>query len=139
MKLRYLAWLLLLATTVVVRSPSQPSEAKRGPTGLLFDDVYLRHLAGVTDHPERPERLTFIRDGLERSGLLKSLYRLKPRRVTDQELMLVHTRAYVELTRRELSGLRGTAELSTGDTLVSPGSLEAAQFAAGGGLNAVDA
>jgi acetoin utilization deacetylase AcuC-like enzyme len=137
MSLRSLTfWIVLLGTMAAGQSPSQN---QRGPTGLLVDDVYLRHLAGVTNHPERPERLTSIRDGLERSGLLKSLYRLTPRRVTDQELTLVHSRAYVELTRRELSALRGTANLSTGDTLVSPGSLEAAQFAAGGVLNAVDA
>jgi acetoin utilization deacetylase AcuC-like enzyme len=129
-------WIVLVATVVAGQSLSQNA---RGPTGLLMDDVYLRHLAGVTDHPERPERLTAIRDGLERSGLLKSLYRVSPRQVTDQELMLVHSRAYVELTRKELSALRGRANLSTGDTPVSPGSLEAAQFAAGGVLNAVDA
>src|SRR5690349_11101303 len=32
-------------------------------TGLLFDDVYLKHLSGNTGHPERPERLIAIRDG----------------------------------------------------------------------------
>lgn len=109
------------------------------PTGLVFDDVYLRHLAGNTGHPERPERLTAIRNGLDRSGLLNNLYRIAPRRVTDEELTLAHSRAYVDLVRRELSNLRGLADLSTGDTLASPGSYEAAQFAAGGVLNAVDA
>ena len=49
-------------------------------TGLLLDDIYLRHLAGNTDHPERPERLIAIRDGLERSGVLKTLLRIAPRR-----------------------------------------------------------
>ena len=43
------------------------------------------------------------------------------------------------LIRRELSNLQGLKELSTGDTLVSPDSLRAAEFAAGGVLNAVDA
>src|SRR5262245_2014793 len=123
--------MLLLGVLEAVQSPSQ--------TGLLLDDVFLGHLAGVSDHPERPERLIAIRNGLDRSGLLKSLHRISPRRVTDGELMLVHSRAYLDLVRRELTALRGTADLSTGDTLVSPGSLEAAQFAAGGVLNAVDA
>ena len=107
-------------------------------TGLLLDDVYLSHLAGVS-HPERPERLTAIRDALEQSGLLKSLVRIVPRRVTDEELRLVHSRAYVDLVRRELSSLRGTADLSTGDTVVTSGSFNTAQFAAGGVLKAVDA
>jgi acetoin utilization deacetylase AcuC-like enzyme len=135
---RLLLFLCFLCLLVAIRLRA-PSQTPRGPTGLVLDDVYWTHLAGVSDHPERPERLTAIRDGLDRAGLLKSLRRIAPRRVTDQELTLVHTRAYVDLVRRELSTLRGTADLSTGDTLVSPGSLEAAQFAAGGVLNAVDA
>jgi acetoin utilization deacetylase AcuC-like enzyme len=107
-------------------------------TGLLFDDVYLRHLTGV-DHPERPERLTAIWGGLEQAGLIKSLIRIAPRRVTTEELLLVHSKGYIDLVRRELTDLKSPTELSTGDTAVSPGSFETAQFAAGGVLNAVDA
>jgi len=103
---------------------SMPFQAKPPlPTGLLFDDVYLQHLSGDTGHPERPERLTAIRDGLEQAGLLKSLFRIEPRRVTERELELVHKPSYIELVRRELSGFEGLKELSTGDTLASPESL----------------
>src|SRR5437870_9424244 len=119
---------------------SMPFQAKPPlPTGLLFDDVYLQHLSGDTGHPERPERLTAIRDGLEQAGLLKSLFRIEPRRVTERELELVHKPSYIELVRRELSGFEGLKELSTGDTLASPESLQTAEFAAGGVLNAVEA
>src|SRR5262245_16212131 len=128
-------FILLLGSLAVVSGP----QVQRAQTGLLFDDVYMRHLAGVSDHPERPERVTAIRDGLERAGLWKSLYRITPRRVTNEELMLVHSPSYLSLVQRELSNLRGRANLSTGDTVISPGSLEAAQNAAGGVLNAVDA
>ncbi|HET9215433.1 MAG TPA: histone deacetylase [Terriglobia bacterium] len=107
-------------------------------TGLLFDDVYLRHLAGV-DHPERPERLTAIWAGLEQAGLIKDLIRIAPRRVTTEELLLVHSQEYIDLVRRELANLKAPGELSTGDTAISPGSFETAQFAAGGVLNAVEA
>jgi len=127
--------ILLLSASALVHDAAQ---AQRAQTGLLLDDVYLRHLAGV-DHPERPERLTAIDTGLERSGLLKTLYRITPRRVTDAELLLVHSPSYVILVRKELSNLRGPTDLSTGDTVISPGSFDAAQFAAGGVLNAVDA
>jgi acetoin utilization deacetylase AcuC-like enzyme len=109
------------------------------PTGLLYDDIYLRHLSGNTGHPERPERLIFIRNALEKAGLTQTLYPIHPRRVTDEELELVHKPSYVALVRKELSNVQGVHELSTGDTLVSPGSLEAAEFAAGGVLNTVDA
>ena len=129
---------LLLAAVAALAPPAGALQPQASQTGLVFDDVFLRHLTGVS-HPERPERLIAIRDGLERTGLLKTLFRIAPRRVTDAELMLVHSRAYVDLVRRELSNLKGTADLSTGDTVISPGSLETAQFAAGGVLNAVDA
>ena len=109
------------------------------PTGLVFDDIYLRHLAGYAGHPERPERLTAIWNGLQKAGLLNDMFRIAPRRVTDAELALVHERSYIQLVRRELSSVRGVKELSTGDTLVSAGSLDAAEFAAGGVLEAVDA
>src|SRR5215470_9159358 len=127
--------IFLIAGTVVGQSPTTARQ-----TGLLFDDVFLKHLAGdTTGHPERPARLIAIRDGLEKAGLMKDLYRIAPRRVTDQELTLVHQPAYIALVRRELSNLKGFRELSTGDTLVSPGSLQAAELAAGGVLNVVDA
>ena len=123
------------------KSTSVPQAAEAAPrkTGLLFDDVYLKHLAGNTGHPERPERLIAIRNGLEKYGLMNSLVRIAPRRATDQELELVHSPAYVALVRRELTNLRELSELSTGDTAVGPGSLEAAEFAAGGVMNAADA
>ena len=131
----YLVLIILFAL-----GASMPFQAKPPlPTGLLFDDVYLQHLSGDTGHPERPERLTAIRDGLEQAGLLKSLFRIEPRRVTERELELVHKPSYIELVRRELSGFEGLKELSTGDTLASPESLQTAEFAAGGVLNAVEA
>jgi len=123
-------------TVGAARSSSAPA-ARR--TGLVYSDVYLRHLSGNTGHPERPQRLLAIRGVLERDGLLRTLVSISPRRVTDDELKLVHTPAYIALARRELSNIQGFTDLSTGDTLASPGTLEAAEFAAGGVLSAVDA
>jgi len=130
---------LILLLTLGASMPFQQEPAGKLRTGLLWDDVYLRHLSGNTDHPERPERLTAIRDGLEQAGLLSTLYRIEPRRVTQTELELVHKPSYIDLVRSELSGFQGLKELSTGDTLASPDSLETAEFAAGGVLNVVDA
>jgi acetoin utilization deacetylase AcuC-like enzyme len=107
-------------------------------TGLLFDDVYFRHLSGNIGHPERPERLTAIRNALQRTGLFQSLHHIQPRRATEAELALAHSRPYVALVHRELSGLRQPSELSTGDTLVSADSLEVAKLATGGVLEAID-
>jgi acetoin utilization deacetylase AcuC-like enzyme len=135
---RLFLFLCFLLTGLLALAYAQPQNLPT-QTGLLMDDIYLRHLAGVSDHPERPERLIAIRKGIEKAGLTKSFYRITPRRVTDAELQLVHKPSYLNLVRRELSNVRTTADLSTGDTLISPGSLEAAQYAAGGVLNAVDA
>ena len=55
--------IMLLALGVSI--PFQAKSASGQQTGLLFDDIYLRHLAGNTGHPERPERLIAIRDGLD--------------------------------------------------------------------------
>jgi acetoin utilization deacetylase AcuC-like enzyme len=138
--------LVILVFGTVLASQSTPTQLSKAPatppskpTGLLYDDIYLRHLSGRTGHPERPERLTYIRDALTKAGLMQSLYPIHPRRVTQEELELVHKPAYIALVRRELSNVQGFRELSTGDTLVSMDSLEAAEFAAGGVLNAVDA
>ena len=122
-------------------SAGKSTERSEGssPTALLLDDVYLRHLSSNTGHPESPERLSAIRDALVATGLFQNLVRIKPRAATQQELSLVHSPAYLALVHRELSELRGASELSTGDVLVSSGSLEAALNAAGGVLEAVDA
>jgi acetoin utilization deacetylase AcuC-like enzyme len=78
------------------------------PTGLLYDDIYLKHLSGNSGHPERPERLTAIWNGLQKADLIHDMYRLAPRRATDNELALVHERSYIQLVRRELAHVRGT-------------------------------
>jgi acetoin utilization deacetylase AcuC-like enzyme len=118
---------------------SQSTESPALPqTGLLFDGFYLQHLSGGVDHPERPERLTAIQSALRRAGLFQCLHHIKPRVATEAELGLAHSESYVALVHRELSGLRGLGELSTGDTLVSPNSLEVAKLGVGGVLQAVD-
>jgi len=122
------------------RTQLRPNDAAvPSRTGLVLDDVYLLHLSGNIGHPERPERLTAIRNALETAGLIQTLYRIKPCPATEVELTLAHTLPYLALVRRELSGLHGLGKLSTGDTLVSPDSLQVAKCAAGGVLKAVDA
>jgi acetoin utilization deacetylase AcuC-like enzyme len=97
--------------------PPTASTTSARPTGFLYDDVYLKHLSGNSGHPERPERLTAIWNGLQKAGLIND----------------------IQLVRRELANVRGYKELSTGDTLVSADSLDAALSASGGVLNGVDA
>jgi acetoin utilization deacetylase AcuC-like enzyme len=84
-------------------------------------------------HPERPERFDAVARAIDPAGML----RLTARAATDDELADCHTREYIALARREIQA--GMRELSTGDTSVSPKSLDVALRAAGGVLNAVDA
>ena len=143
MKVISLAAIILLVLGQIMAAEEQKnttaSNSLKGPTGLVYNDIYLRHLAGDTGHPERPERLTAILQGLEKAGLLRSLYRIAPRKATDEQLTLVHDPSYLTLLRREAGSLQGLRTLSTGDTLISPDSLEVAYWAAGGVLAAVDA
>jgi acetoin utilization deacetylase AcuC-like enzyme len=139
-------WVVLLAIAAGASLRTEPQVAPptastipARPTGFLYDDIYLKHLSGNSGHPERPERLTAIWNGLQKAGLINNMYRIAPRRATDNELALVHERSYLQLVRRELANVRGYEELSTGDTLVSADSLDAALSASGGVLNAVDA
>jgi len=101
-------------------------------TGLAADPVLKEHLTGP-GHPEQPARFDAAVNAL--SGL--ELNPISPRVATYDEIALCHTRPYIELAEREISA--GFPELSTGDTVVSPRSLEAALRATGGALNAVDA
>jgi acetoin utilization deacetylase AcuC-like enzyme len=64
---------------------------------------------------------------------------LSARDAGDDDILRVHTPAYLELVRREVAGLQESHELSTGDVLVDGRSLEVARRAAGGAIVAVEA
>jgi acetoin utilization deacetylase AcuC-like enzyme len=101
-------------------------------TGLAADPVCKEHLTGP-DHPEQPARFDAAVNALR--GL--DLAPIPPRLANHDELALCHSRQYIRLAEREI--FEGFHELSTGDTVVSPKSLDAALRATGGALNAIDA
>jgi acetoin utilization deacetylase AcuC-like enzyme len=117
------------ATEVLIRG-----QAAR--TQVFYDPGTLRH-ATPAGHPETPQRMdavmTAVR-GLERQGQVALA---APRAATDDDLLLVHTREYVNKVRAEVAAGRRT--LSTGDTDISPGSMAAALGAAGTVMSGVDA
>lgn len=84
-------------------------------------------------HPERPERLAAALEGLE--GL--EVRREEAREASEEELLTLHPRAYLEALARAAPA-RGEVALDP-DTWLSPGSLRAARLAAGAALQAVDA
>ena len=105
-------------------------------TGLVADPVCKDHLPGTGD-PECPERYDAAFIGLCRAGLIDHLQKIPCRLAIDEEILLCHTPDYLSLVKREITA--GGLWLSTGDTAISPQSLEAARYAVGGVLNAVDA
>jgi acetoin utilization deacetylase AcuC-like enzyme len=101
-------------------------------TGLAADPVCKEHLTGP-GHPEQPARFDAAVGAIKDLDLVP----ISPRVATYDEIALCHGRRYIQLADREI--LAGRRELSTGDTIISPKSLDAALRATGGALNAVDA
>jgi len=93
-----------------------------------------RHDTGA-GHPERPARLVAACAGLADAGYDDAV-RLAPRLATREELLRVHSAAYLDALER--FGAAGGGHLDP-DTVVAPGSWETALAAAGAGLAAVDA
>lgn len=104
--------------------------------GWLDDERFEQHDTEA-GHPESPERLRTIRAAVARSPLAAGLVRLTAREATVADLLLVHPQDYLDLIGREIA--EGRRVLSTGDVVVSPGSVEAARLAVGGVLAACDA
>ena len=105
-------------------------------TAIIYDPIYKEHKPGA-GHPESPERLDAVLGGIARVVPEERLLRLKPRAATEDEIMLCHTREYIELVRRDVAS--EVKCLSTGDTDLSEKSFDAAIMAVGGVLTAVDA
>ncbi|MBI3414798.1 MAG: histone deacetylase [Verrucomicrobia bacterium] len=105
-------------------------------TGLVQSPLYQNHDTG-TGHPERPERTAAVQRAFAEAGLDKQLHAIEPRPAADEEILLCHTPAYLATVKRDVAS--GRHDLSTGDTTICARSLEIAQLATGGVLNAVDA
>ena len=97
--------------------------------------AYLEHLAGPR-HPERPERLQAVLDGVELAGLHDALEPLEPEPAARVDLERVHPAPYLD--RIEGICAAGGGRLDA-DTYASAGSWHAATLAAGAGLTAVRA
>lgn len=104
---------------------------------IVYDELYTEHLRAVA-HPESPERVASVARHLSELGLFGE--RIASRDASDEELMLVHPRAYVQRVRRDvdLAGGADVRYLSTGDTVIDASSLAVARRAAGGALAAME-
>ncbi|KAG7472662.1 hypothetical protein MATL_G00111270 [Megalops atlanticus] len=76
------------------------SKPKATGTGLVFSDAFTHHRClWDTSHPECPERVTTIMDMMEKEGLLSRCVRVEARAATEDELLLIHTKEYLELMK----------------------------------------
>jgi len=99
--------------------------------GFIYDEVFLRHEPPPW-HPDSPDRLVNIIVTLKAAGLWDRLTQLSPRRATAGDLALVHTREHIE----RMAGM-GEGSVDP-DTFTSSGSYEAALYAAGAVIEAVE-
>jgi len=99
--------------------------------GILYDDVLLCHTPPAW-HPDSPDRLITIIRALKASGLWDKLIPLAPRPATFEDIARVHTDPYIQMVRNF-----GSGELDP-DTYLSEGTLNAALYAAGAVMAAVE-
>jgi len=101
--------------------------------GYIYHPIYLQHDTG--NHVERAGRLEAIISHLEETGLTQQMTAIEPRAATAEELELVHSAGYIDEIRRMAEDGGGSLDA---DTVMSAGSYEAAVYAAGGAIKAVD-
>jgi acetoin utilization deacetylase AcuC-like enzyme len=102
--------------------------------GLVYDPVYLNHNTGA--HPENARRLTAIIEYLNERQISERLIKLPPRPATEDELSLIHRQRHIQRVMQKSETEGG---LLDADTPVSPGSYNAALYAAGGVIRATEA
>jgi acetoin utilization deacetylase AcuC-like enzyme len=96
--------------------------------------AYIDHHTGL-GHPERPERLGAVENGVQRAGLDDDLVRLTPQPASRNDIERVHAPAYVDALERFCRAGGGFLD---GDTAAVAESWNAAVLAAGAGLTAAE-
>jgi acetoin utilization deacetylase AcuC-like enzyme len=125
-------------------------------TGLVFDERYLGHDTGMQTtvamrnssfqlgpepHPSSVYITRRIKQFLDGSGLTAQMKPITARAATEEELAVYHTHGYIAGVREHIEGgpMKGDWGEIESDTPLSPGSFNAAVYAAGGAMNAVQA
>ena len=103
-------------------------------TGIITTDTYLNHNTGQ-DHPERADRVTVVIEHLKKLKS-KNLVWKKPTKFDLKYLQLAHDKDYLNNVKNSFP-TQGLNFLD-GDTILSPGSKEAAIDAVGSIITAID-
>lgn len=99
--------------------------------GLIYDDIFLQHIPPDM-HPESPHRLNAIMRALAESGIRAKLNHLQPCKAAFDVIGYVHEERYIERIRSFRPGYFDA------DTYIAEGTLDAALYAAGAVVRAVD-
>ena len=102
--------------------------------GFVYDPIYLQHNTG--QHVENATRLEAMIAYLEQTQLKQQLTSIKPRPATIEELSRAHHEPHISHVQEVAQ--RGGGWLDA-DTVMSPGSYDAALYAAGGAIRATEA
>ena len=113
----------------------ETSDERSPPRLCLADDTLFDEHLSPSGHPERPQRLSAAREGVEACSAAAGAERLAPRDATLDELVRVHTPAYLE----QLQQISGKSGYLDADTFYTPRSLDAALRASGAALALTDA
>ncbi len=97
---------------------------------IIFHEAYLKYDFGP-GHPFWPERAVSFLEKLKKYGLPHEI--LVPKMATDEEILLVHTKDYLDRVKR-LAKEGGALSI---DTPVNPGVLEASYYSIGGSILAL--
>ncbi len=100
---------------------------------IVWDEAYAEHDTGA--HPEGADRISSLVEHLRGTDLWERLVVAKPEPATEDDILLVHTRAHLALVKK---AAEGAGRWLDPDTHVSPRSYEIALLSAGGAIKAVD-
>jgi len=95
--------------------------------GYILDEVFSNHRS-PSGHPERPARAEAVRDALNAASIATRARHVATRHATEDEILRVHSVAYLEELIKLVPGKSGWLDA---DTYFSPGTWEAARAAAG--------
>jgi len=102
-------------------------------TGFLYDERYLLHDTGP-NHPESPERLKAIYQGIKQAGLLPKLTLIQAMQADLEWVETVHSKNYIQ--RFEAACRSGSTTFDTPDNQMCAETFETALLAVGGVLDA---
>ena len=103
-------------------------------TGFLYDERYLLHDTGP-NHPESPERLKAIYQGIKQAGLLPNLTLIQAMRADLEWIETVYSKNYIK--RFEAACRSGNSTFDSPDNQMCAETFETALLAVGGVLDTV--